>query len=35
MIVYIKTFCSSCHEALACLDQHGYRYEVREVLEHP
>ena len=35
MIVYIKGFCSWCHEALAWLDQHGYRYEVREVLEDP
>lgn len=35
MIIYIKTFCPWCKEALAWLDQHGYRYEVREVLEDP
>ena len=35
MIIYIKSHCSWCHEALAWLDQHGYRYEVREVLEDP
>ncbi len=33
MVVYIKSYCSWCHEALAWLDRHGYRYEVREVLE--
>jgi glutaredoxin len=35
MTVYIKSFCPWCKEALAWLDQHGYRYEVREVLEEP
>lgn len=35
MTIYIKSFCSWCHEALAWLDQRGYRYEVREVLEDP
>ena len=35
MTVYIKSFCPWCKEALAWLDQHGYRYEVREVLEDP
>lgn len=35
MTVYIKSFCSWCHEALAWLDQHGYRYEVRDVLADP
>jgi monothiol glutaredoxin len=33
MIIYIKSHCPWCKEALAWLDQHGYRYEVREVLE--
>ena len=35
MTIYIKSHCPWCHEALAWLDQHGYRYEVREVLEDP
>jgi glutaredoxin len=35
MTVYIKTFCPWCKEALAWLDAHGYRYEIREVLEDP
>ena len=35
MIVYIKGFCPWCKEALAWLDQHGYSYEVREVLQDP
>jgi glutaredoxin 3 len=35
MVIYIKSFCPWCKEALAWLDQHGYRYEVREVLEDP
>ena len=35
MTVYIKSHCSWCVEALAWLDQHGYRYEIREVLEDP
>jgi glutaredoxin len=33
MIIYIKSHCPWCQEALAWLDRHGYRYEVREVLE--
>ena len=33
MIVYIKSRCPWCVEALAWLDAHGYRYEVREVLQ--
>ncbi|MBJ7258170.1 MAG: glutaredoxin family protein [Chthoniobacterales bacterium] len=35
MIIYIKSHCSWCHEALAWLEARGYRYEVREVLEDP
>ena len=35
MIIYIKSFCPWCKEALAWLDAHGYRYEIREVLEDP
>ena len=35
MTVYIKSFCPWCKEALAWLDAHGYRYEIREVLEDP
>jgi len=35
MTVYIKTLCPWCKEALAWLDAHGYRYEIREVLEDP
>ena len=35
MTVYIKTFCPWCKEALAWLDAHGYRYEIREVLDDP
>ena len=35
MTVYIKSFCPWCKEAIAWLDQHGYRYEVREVLQDP
>jgi monothiol glutaredoxin len=35
MTIYIKSHCPWCKEALAWLDQHGYRYEVREVLEDP
>ena len=35
MIIYIKSFCPWCQEALAWLYQQGYRYEVREVLEDP
>lgn len=33
MIVYIKSRCPWCDEALAWLDARGYRYEVREVLK--
>ena len=35
MTIYIKSWCSWCKEALAWLDAHGYRYQVREVLEDP
>lgn len=35
MTVYIKSYCSWCKDALAWLDRHGYRYEIREVLEDP
>ena len=35
MIIYIKSHCPWCKEALAWLDAHGYRYEIREVLEDP
>ncbi len=35
MIIYIKSHCHWCHDAIAWLDRHGYRYEVREVLEDP
>lgn len=35
MIIYIKSHCPWCTKALAWLDQHGYRYEVREVLQDP
>jgi monothiol glutaredoxin len=35
MIIYVKSHCSWCVDALAWLDSHGYRYEVREVLEDP
>ena len=35
MIVYIKSHCPWCKEALAWLDARGYRYEIREVLEDP
>ena len=35
MTVYIKSFCPWCKEALAWLEQHGYRCEVREVLQDP
>lgn len=35
MIVYTKSHCGWCRAALAWLDGHGYRYEVREVLGDP
>jgi len=35
MIIYIKSHCPWCKEALAWLDAHSYRYEIREVLEEP
>lgn len=35
MIIYIKRHCPWCVEALAWLDQHNYRYEVRDVLADP
>lgn len=35
MTIYIKSHCPWCKEAIAWLDQQGYRYEVREVLDDP
>jgi glutaredoxin len=35
MIIYVKSHCPWCVEALAWLDARGYRYEVREVLQDP
>lgn len=35
MIVYTKSHCGWCRDAVAWLDRHGYRYEVREVLGDP
>jgi glutaredoxin len=35
MIVYVKHHCPWCREALVYLDQHGFNYEVRDVLADP
>ncbi|MBE2179661.1 MAG: glutaredoxin family protein [Chthoniobacterales bacterium] len=35
MILYVKSFCSWCHEAREYLDERGFAYELRDVLEDP
>jgi monothiol glutaredoxin len=35
MIVYVKHHCPWCHEALAYLDEHGFTYEMRDVVADP
>lgn len=35
MILYVKSWCPWCVEAMAYLDERGFSYDVRDVLEDP